>query len=94
MLGKLDWNASLLQNVLRSELSYSVASGPLLQLGLGALVEPPFDATLLELELKGRRLEVVRRVRELDEAFERRDPRLAPAEEIWRFAPGGGWRRG
>lgn len=27
VLGKLDWNASLLQNVLRSELSYSVASG-------------------------------------------------------------------
>ena len=73
---------------------YSVASGPLLQLGLGALVEPPFDATLLELERKGRSLEVVRRARELDEARERRDPRLVPAEEIWRFAPGRGWRRG
>ena len=73
---------------------YSVASGPLLQLGLGALVEPPFDATLLELEQAGPRLEVIRRTHELDRAPERRDPRLAPAEESWRFAPGRGWRRG
>jgi hypothetical protein len=72
---------------------YSVASGPLLQLGLGALIEPPFDATLLELERNGRRLDVVRRAHELERAPERRDPRLAPAEEAWRFEPGRGWRR-
>ena len=42
----------------------------------------------------GRGLEVVRRARELDEVRERRDPRLAPAQEAWRFEPGRGWRRG
>jgi Calcineurin-like phosphoesterase len=71
----------------------SAASGPLLQLGFGALVEPPFDATVLELSGEDGRVEVVRRAHELGTAHERRDPRLAPAEESWTFEPERGWRR-
>jgi Calcineurin-like phosphoesterase len=71
----------------------SVASGPLLQLGLGALVEPPFDATVLDLTAEGGRFGVVRHAHELASAPERRDPRLAPTREAWSFEPGRGWRR-
>lgn len=71
----------------------SAASGPLLQLGLGALVEPPFDATVLDLTAEGAALQVARHAHELDTAPERRDPRLAPARETWSFEPGRGWRR-
>jgi hypothetical protein len=71
----------------------SASSGSLLQLGCGALVEPPFEATLLELAGEGEAVEVTRAAHELGQAHERRDPRLVPARESWRFAPGRGWER-
>ncbi len=71
----------------------SVASGALLQVACGALIEPPFEATIIELEAGGDTLRITRTAHELGEAPERRDPRLAPAEETWSFNPRGGWRR-
>ncbi len=70
-----------------------VADGALLQVACGALIEPPFEATLLDLREDGAGLAVNRTAHELGRAEERRDPRLAPAEEAWRFA-GGRWLRG
>ena len=67
-----------------------VADGALLQVACGALIEPPFEATLLDLREDGAGLAVNRTAHELGRAEERRDPRLAPAEEAWRFA-GGRW---
>jgi len=73
----------------------SVASGALLQIACGALIEPPFEATILDLEAAGGdMLRVTRRAHELGAAPERREPRLSPADESWTFSPRGGWRRG
>jgi hypothetical protein len=71
----------------------STAAGTLLQLASGALIEPPFEATIVDLRRASDGLLVTRRAHELDSAPERRDPRFAPAEETWRFSPRGGWRR-
>ena len=71
----------------------SVASGPLVQLACGALVEPPFEATVLDIDGNGAGLTVRRTVHELGSAPEERDPRLAPAEESWKFRPASGWQR-
>jgi Calcineurin-like phosphoesterase superfamily domain len=71
----------------------SSASGSLLQLGFGALVEPPFEATILDLTVEGSALAVSRAAHELGRAPEQRDPRLVPARERWRHTPGRGWRR-
>jgi len=71
----------------------SASCGSLLQLGFGALVEPPFEATLLELAIDGNAVDVTRIAHELGEAHEQRDPRLAPARESWRFEPERGWER-
>lgn len=71
----------------------SSASGTLLQLACGALIEPPFEAAIVDIEAAGDGLRVTRRAHELDSAPECRDPRLAPAAESWRFSPRGGWRR-
>lgn len=62
-----------------------VSSGTLLQLSCGALIEPPFEATIIELRDGPEGVEVERTAQELGEASERRDPRLAPARESWRF---------
>jgi predicted phosphodiesterase len=70
----------------------SAASGSILQFSCGALVEPPFEATLLTVELDGRAVTVERSAHELGRARERRNPRLVPAHERRRFAPGRGWR--
>jgi predicted phosphodiesterase len=71
----------------------STTSGMLLQLASGALIEPPFEATIVDAQPAGDGLRVTRTAHELDAAPERRDPRLAPAEETWRFSLRGGWRR-
>jgi len=71
----------------------SFATGAVLQLACGALIEPPFEATILRIEpdrCGGLRLE--RSAYELGRAPERRNPRLAPADETWRFTRGRGWR--
>lgn len=72
----------------------SASSGSLLQLGLGAMVEPPFEATVLELAVEGGVVEVSRAAHELGQAREERDPRLVGASEIWRFETGRGWDTG
>ena len=64
----------------------------MLQLACGALIEPPFEATLIEVREDGAVLEVARTAHELGRAEERRDPRLAPAQQAWRFSSGAGWR--
>jgi predicted phosphodiesterase len=71
----------------------SAGSGSVLQVACGALVEPPFDATVLELAVDGGAVGVTRVAHELGEAAEERDPRLVPARERWRFEPGRGWKR-
>lgn len=71
----------------------STAEGALLQLSLGASIEPPFEATVLDLEVEGPALAVTRTAHELGQAPERRDPRLVGARETWRFEPGPGWTR-
>jgi predicted phosphodiesterase len=71
----------------------SSASGSLLQLAFGALIEPPFEVAIVDVERAGDRVRVTRSAHELDSAPERRDPRLAPAAESWTFSPRGGWRR-
>ena len=71
----------------------SIAEGALLQLSLGASIEPPFEATVLDLEIDGAALEVTRVAHELGQAPERRDPRLVGPRETWRFEPGRGWAR-
>jgi Calcineurin-like phosphoesterase len=72
-----------------------IAEGALLQLACCALVEPPFEATVLALEAAGEgALSVSRFAHELGGATElRRDPRLTSAEETWQFSPLRGWRR-
>ena len=70
----------------------SVADGPLLQFVLGATVEPPFDATLVGLEVEGDRVVVTRDAHELGRAPERRNPRLVGKHETWIFERGR-WRR-
>jgi predicted phosphodiesterase len=71
----------------------SSASGTLLQLACGALIEPPFEAAIVDVEPLEDGLRVTRRAHELASAPERRDPRLAPAVESWTFSPRSGWRR-
>jgi predicted phosphodiesterase len=71
----------------------SAAAGSILQATCGALVEPPFDATLLTVAMNGASVTVERSAHELGSARERRNPRMAPARERWRFSPGRGWRR-
>lgn len=70
----------------------AVAEGALLQLACGALIEPPFEATLIEVRENGAVLEVARTAHELGRAEERRDPRLASAQQAWRFSSGTGWQ--
>jgi predicted phosphodiesterase len=71
----------------------SATAGPILQVTCGALVEPPFDATVLTVEVDGASVTVERRASELGTAREKRDPRMAPARQHWRFTPERGWRR-
>jgi predicted phosphodiesterase len=70
------------------------AEGPLLQLACCALVEPPFEANILDVETNGGELRATRTAHELPGATPmERDPRLGPARERWTFSPGRGWRR-
>ncbi len=61
----------------------STHAGPLLQLTVGALIEPPFDATIVEIDPAG--LGVHRTARRLGEIAET-DPVFAADEERWRWA--------
>lgn len=59
----------------------SAIAGPLLQLTVGALIEPPFDATIVEIDREG----VRRTARRLGPVAET-DPVFATDEERWRWA--------
>jgi hypothetical protein len=65
----------------------SAQSGPLLQFTVGAVIEPPFDATILELDPTGPTTR--RTARRLGEIAVT-DPVFAPDEESWGWS-GGGW---
>jgi predicted phosphodiesterase len=71
----------------------STVSGTLLQLASGALIEPPFEATIVDARPAADGARVTRIAHELASAPELLDPRLAPAEETWDFNPRSGWRR-
>jgi 3',5'-cyclic AMP phosphodiesterase CpdA len=60
------------------------ADGGLLQLSVAALVEPPFEATILDLE----RQKVRRRAVRMRDADVAQEPVLAPADETWVFDAG------
>ena len=59
----------------------SIAAGSLLQLTVGALIEPPFDATIVEIDPEG-----VRRTARRLGAVAETDPVFAADEERWRWA--------
>ena len=61
----------------------STGDGPLLQLMVGAVIEPPFDATIVEIDPSS--LTVRRTARRLGEIAVT-DPVFAPDDERWRWA--------
>jgi len=65
----------------------SIQDGPFLQLTVGALIEPPFDATLVEIDTTGPA--VRRTARRLGDVAVT-DPVFAADEERWRW-DGAGW---
>lgn len=71
----------------------SASAGPILQISCGALVEPPFDATVLTVEAHEGSVTVERRAYELGTARERRNPRMVPARQRWHFTARRGWSR-
>jgi predicted phosphodiesterase len=71
----------------------SAAAGPILQISCGSLIEPPFDATVLTVETGDGSVTVERRAHELGRSRERRNPRMVPAHQRWRFTAERGWRR-
>ncbi|MCB2407558.1 hypothetical protein [Hymenobacter lucidus] len=68
VLGKIDWNASFLQNVLRSELSYSVATGRELRRDFSFLPTQPGQGTHYYQDTDGDGIQ------EKDEFFEAQTP--------------------
>jgi hypothetical protein len=72
----------------------SLVAGPVLQVSCAALVEPPFEVTLLDVGREDGRLLVRRRSFSVAPSPEGvRLPVLSPAEEGWAFYPGlQGWR--
>lgn len=66
----------------------SATEGAVLQLGSGALIEPPFDAAVVRVSADAASVEKV--VRRLGPRAER-DPVLAPERETWTWT-GDGWR--
>jgi 3',5'-cyclic AMP phosphodiesterase CpdA len=63
-------------------------AGPVLQLTQAALIEPPFDAAVVELGLERDVLRARRRTRRVDDAPARWEPVLAKGSGAWRFAAG------
>jgi predicted phosphodiesterase len=67
--------------------------GPLLQLSAGALIEPPFEAAVVDVERARGSVRVRREVHALGPSAGGRDPVLAPAQSSWTYARGR-WRGG
>jgi len=71
----------------------SLAEGPLLQLSTGALIEPPYECAVIDVESgPGDGLTVTRRCLSLLESRHRLQPIFAPEQESWRFESGV-WQR-
>lgn len=70
----------------------SVSAGRVLQLGFGALIEPPHEIALVELDPGNGYPRVRRRTLELGGAAPECDPALAPRVEEWTF-DGDRWQR-
>jgi predicted phosphodiesterase len=64
----------------------SHASGPVLQLVGGALIEAPYECALVEIEVERGEIVVTREARSLPGASVEREPVFAPAREEWRYA--------
>jgi predicted phosphodiesterase len=69
----------------------SHASGNVLQLSAGALVEAPYEVAVVDVRAAGAGVEVRRRVHVLGPPPAGPDPVLAPEQETWTFGAGG-WR--
>jgi predicted phosphodiesterase len=67
------------------------ADGTIIQLSAGALVEPPHEVAVVDLDAATAGVRVRRRVRCLGPGSAVRDPVLAPPDETWRFSHGA-WR--
>lgn len=65
--------------------------GPILQLGFAALVEPPNEVAVLDLDRDGDALAIRVRRLPIEPVPAERLPVLVPATQAWRFA-GGAWR--
>lgn len=74
-----------------AHLRHASVADAVLQLSVAALIEPPFEATLLELDRIDGGLAVRRRAVAMQHAGGARIPALAPAVGSWRFAAGR-WR--
>jgi predicted phosphodiesterase len=70
----------------------SHATGTLLQLSAGALVEAPFEAAIVDVERDAETIRVRRRPMRLGPSAGARDPVFAPDDEAWSFHDGS-WRR-
>jgi predicted phosphodiesterase len=68
----------------------SCADGDVLQLAFGALIEPPFECAIVEIEPAPERLSIRRRSCRLGAQGEGSEPVFAPGDELWEFA-GRGW---
>jgi len=69
------------------------AEGAVLQLNLAALVEPPFEAAVVDAETEGGRVSIRRRTLPVGSAPDGEElPVLSPSEERWVF-DGRGWLR-
>jgi predicted phosphodiesterase len=68
------------------------ARNAMLQLSAGALVEAPYEVTIVDVRVVGAQVRARRVCRSLGPPATGLDPVLAPADEIWAFGRGG-WRR-
>jgi predicted phosphodiesterase len=68
----------------------SHASGPVLQLAAGALIEAPYDVAVVDVTRAPSGMRVRRRAFRLGPSAGARDPVLAPADETWTYD--GAWR--
>jgi predicted phosphodiesterase len=67
------------------------AEGPVLQLTQGALVEPPFDAAVVTVDVDAAGVSVTRRIDRTDDRRAEYEPTLVGGWGSWRYADGRWW---